>query len=90
MPGKGLGLRPCAACKAIYTACGAHWTVANPGWFNRDIKNQAPWRAARRVSKKPAATTLQTYSAARGNTRRDGTEVSKRRSRWPGVGPLKG
>jgi hypothetical protein len=26
----------------------------------------------------------------RGNARRDGAEVSRRRSRWPGVGPLKG
>ena len=28
------------------------WTVSTPGWFNRVIKNQAPWRASRCVSKK--------------------------------------
>ena len=28
------------------------WTVASPGWLSRIIKNQAPWRAARCVSKK--------------------------------------
>ena len=37
-----------------------------------------------------AAPPVQAHSAARGNARRDGAEVSKRRSRWPGVGLLKG
>ncbi len=42
------------------------------------------------ASDEQAATTIEAHSAARGNARRDGAEVSRRRSRRPGVGPLKG
>ena len=42
------------------------------------------------ASDESAATTIEAHSATRGNARRDGAEVSRRRSRWPGVGPLKG
>jgi hypothetical protein len=38
----------------------------------------------------PAASTIEAHSATCGNARRDGAEVSRRRSRRPGVGPLKG
>jgi len=42
------------------------------------------------VSDESAAITVEARSATGGNAGRDGAEVSRRRSRWPGVGPLKG
>jgi hypothetical protein len=64
--------------------------AASPGRFTPG--HQEPGAAAScppRVDE-TAATTIRTQSAPRGNARRDGAEVSRRRSRWPGVGPLKG
>lgn len=64
--------------------------VVNPGWFTPG--HQEPGAAAScppRVEE-TAATTIEAGSATGGNAGRDGAEVSRRRSRWPGVGPLKG
>jgi hypothetical protein len=64
------------------------------------VTNPAPDRTgisrSRRRGELPAAsdesavTTIEVHSVRGGNAVHDDAEVSRRRSRWPGVGPLKG
>ena len=64
--------------------------VANPGWFTPGHKEPSAAASCPPRVEETAATTIEARSATGGNAGRDGAEVSRRRSRWPGVGPLKG
>ena len=67
-------------------ACGwRHTRTVQPGHQEPGAAASCPLHAMKRQHPP-----VQAHSAARGNARRDGAEVSKRRSRWPGVGLLKG
>ena len=68
------------ACRGCKTRTGPH----------RDTKGPSAAASCPPRVEETAATTIEARRATGGNARRDGAEVSRRRSRWPGVGPLKG
>ena len=88
----------CGACaptvRVPYLGRSAPQAVCVDGGITRMVHTGSP-RTERRgelpaASDEQAATTIDVHSATRGNARRDGAEVSRRRSRRPGVGPPKG
>ena len=88
----------CGACaptvRVPYLGRSAPCAVRVEGGKSRTVHTGSP-RTRRRgelpaACDESAATTIEAHSAPRGTARREGAEVSRRRSRWPGFGPLKG
>ncbi len=64
--------------------------VQNPDWATPGYQGPSAAASCPPRVEETAATTIEARSATSGNAGRDGAEVSRRRSRRPGVGPLKG